>query len=50
MREDLEDLLLNEPAWREATMQKIDAIEKTIKEHSLKAVELQVCLDNGCDD
>jgi hypothetical protein len=50
VREDLEDLLLNEPAWREATMQKIDAIEKTIKVHSLKAVELQNCLDNGCDD
>ena len=50
VREDLEDLLLNEPAWREATMQKIDAIEKTIKEHSLKAVELQDCLDKGCDD
>jgi hypothetical protein len=50
VREDLEDLLLNKPAWREATMQKIDAIEKTIKVHSLKAVELQNCLDNGCDD
>ena len=50
VREDLEDLLLNEPAWREATMQKIDAIEKTIQVHSLKAQELQNCLDNGCDD
>ena len=50
VREDLEDLLQNKPAWREATMQKIDAIEKTIKVHSLKAEELQNCLDNGCDD
>jgi hypothetical protein len=46
VREDLEDLLQNEPA----TMQKIDAIEKTIQVHSLKAQELQNCLDNGCDD
>ena len=50
VREDLEDLLQNEPALREATMQKIDAIEKTIQVHSLKAQELQNCLDNGCDD
>ena len=50
VREDLEDLLQNEPALREATMQKIDAIEKTIQVHSLKAQELQNCLDNGCND
>ena len=50
VREDLEDLLQNEPALREATKQKINAIEITIKEHSLKAQKLQNCLDNGCDD
>jgi hypothetical protein len=50
VREDLEDLFQNEPALREATMQKIDAIEATIQVHSLKAKELQNCLDSGCDD
>jgi hypothetical protein len=50
VREDLEDLLQNESALREATKQKINAIEITIKEHSLKAQKLQNCLDNGCDD
>ena len=35
VREDLEDLLQNEPALREATMQKIDAIEITINTSTL---------------
>ena len=50
VREDLEDLHQNKPALREATRQKINTIEITIKEHSLRAQRLQNCLDNGCDD
>ena len=50
IREDLEDLHHNEPASREATRLKINTIEITIKEHSLRAQRLQNCLDNGCDD
>jgi hypothetical protein len=50
IREDLEDLHHNEPALRDAMRQKINTIEITIKEHSLRAQRLQNCLNNGCDD
>ena len=49
-REDLEDLYQNEPAKRENTRQKIDAIDAQIRELTIRAYKLQNCLDNGCDD
>ena len=49
-REDLEDLRQNEPARRENTRQKIDAIDAQIRELTISAYKLQNCLNNGCDD
>ena len=49
IKEDLEDLLQNEPAWREMTRLKISTIDKKLTKFTLKAQKIQYCLENGCD-
>ena len=49
IKEDLEDLLQNEPAWREMTTQKINIIKKKLDKFTRKSQKIKYCLENECD-